>query len=73
MNNIMETIYVTNKSKMMDMIERYYVFRETKNDTQINDKLTVKPNAIFDVVVREDPYRGRINPLQPDDTLITQS
>jgi len=57
MNNIMDTIYVTNKDKMMDTIKRYYVFRETKNDNQINDKLTIKPNAIFDVVVREDPYR----------------
>jgi len=73
MNNIMETIYITNKGKMMDTIERYYIFREIKNNNQINDKLTVKPKAIFAVVVRADPYRGRINPSQPDDTLITQS
>jgi len=102
-NNIMETTYITNKGKMMDTIEIYYISRETKNNNQINplnaelnpichllallgahhilylsrirvnDKLTVKPNAIFDVVVREDPYRGRINPIQPDDTLITLS
>jgi len=72
MNNIMETIYIANKGKMMDTIERYYNCRETKNNNQINDKLTVKPNAIFDVVVHEDIYSGRINPSQPDGTLVTQ-
>jgi len=56
MNSIMDTVYITNKGKMMDTIERY-IFRETKNNNLINDKLTVKPNAIFDVIVHEDPYR----------------
>jgi len=62
---------MTNKGKMMDTIERYYSFREKKNDNQINDKLTVKPSAIFDVTFHEDPYSGRINPSQPEDTLVS--
>jgi len=71
MNSIMETVYVTKKGKMMDTIERYYMFRETTNSNHINDKLTVKLNAIFDVIVHEDPYSRRINPSQPDDTPVT--
>ena len=68
----METNYITDKGKMMDKIERYYIFRETKNNNQTNDKLTAKPNAIFDLVVHEDPYRWRINPSQPDGKLVNR-
>jgi len=49
----METIYIANKGKIMETIEAYYIFRETKNNNQTNDKLTVKPNTIFDLVVHE--------------------
>jgi len=30
MENIMEMIHITNNSKMMDTIEKFYIFRETK-------------------------------------------
>jgi len=33
----MHTVYITNKGKMMDMIERYYIFIESKNNNQINE------------------------------------
>ena len=42
----------------MDTIEKYYIFRETKLDNQINDKLAVRPNVIFETVVQKDPHRG---------------
>ena len=42
-----------------------------ENNNQINDKLTVKPNAIFDVTVHEDPYSGPTNPSQPHDALVS--
>jgi len=32
----------------MGTLERYYIYKETKSNNQINDKLTVKPNAIFE-------------------------
>ena len=41
----------------MDTIEKYYIFRETKLDNQINDKLAVRPNVIFEIVVQKDPHR----------------
>ena len=34
----------------MDTIERFHIFKETRANNQINDKNTVRPNAIFDVI-----------------------
>jgi len=56
--DIMETIHVTNKGQMLDTLEKFHIFRETKLDNQINDKLTVKPNIIFDIIIRNEPHRG---------------
>ena len=47
--DIMDTINFTNKG---------WLIRETKLNNQINDKLTVKPNIIFETIVQEDPHRG---------------
>jgi len=43
---------------MMDTLERYYIFRETKLNLQINDNLTIKSNIIFETIVQKDPHRG---------------
>jgi hypothetical protein len=56
--DIMSTVYITNKGRLMDTLEKYYIFRKTKMDNQINDKATTRPNIIFETVVREDPHRG---------------
>jgi hypothetical protein len=58
MEDIMDIIHITNKGKMMDTLERFHIHKETKFNNQINDKLRVKANAIFETVVQEDPYRG---------------
>jgi len=57
-DNIMDILRITNKGKMMDTIEKFYIYRETMLNNQINDKLTVKPNVIFETLVRQDPHRG---------------
>jgi hypothetical protein len=54
----METIHITNKGQMTDTLEKFHIFCETKLNNQINDKLTVKPNIIFDVIIRNVPHRG---------------
>ena len=61
MENIMDIIHVTNKGRMMDAIEKYYIYRETKLNNQINDKLTVQPNIIFETLVQQDVHRGHDN------------
>jgi hypothetical protein len=58
---------------MIDTLERLYIYKETKSNNQIKDKLTVKTNAIFETIVQEDPYRGHSGSLYPDGQNITQS
>ena len=58
MENIMHITHVTNKGKMLDTLEKFYIYRETEANNQINDKLTVQNNAVFKTIVYEDPYRG---------------
>ena len=36
----------------MDTIERFHIYEITRENIQINDKNTSKPNAIFEMVVR---------------------
>ena len=58
MEDIMNTIHITYKGRLMDTLEKFYIFCETKLNNQINDKLAVKPNIIFDTIVQKDPHRG---------------
>jgi len=54
-NEIMSILHTSNKGRSMDTIERLHIFRQTRLQTQINDRNTVKPNAIFDVICSLDP------------------
>jgi len=56
----MDIIHITNKGRMMDTIEKYYIYRETKLNNQINDKLTVQPNIMFETLVQQDTHRGLV-------------
>jgi hypothetical protein len=58
MEDIMETMYVTKKGHLMNTLEKFYIFRETRLNNQINDKSTVKPNVVFDVIIQNDPHKG---------------
>jgi hypothetical protein len=51
---------------MMATLEGFHIYRETKVDNQINNRLTVRENAVFETIVQEDPYRGRAAPPQPN-------
>jgi len=37
-NDIMEILHITTKGSAMDTMERYHIYKETKNGNQINDK-----------------------------------
>ena len=50
-DDIMEILHITNKGRSMNTIEKYRIYKETKNCNQINDKNTVKPNKIYDVII----------------------
>jgi hypothetical protein len=52
MEYIMEVVHVTNKGKMMDTLEGFHIYKETKANNQINDRLTVRDNAIFETIIQ---------------------
>jgi len=66
MKDIMRVIHVAKKGKMLDTLESFHIYKETRADNQINDKLTVRENTIFEAVVQEDPYRGNTAPPEPN-------
>jgi len=49
-NDIMQILYTTSKGRFMDTIERFHIYKETQANNQINDKNSIRPNAIFDVI-----------------------
>ena len=51
----MDILHVTKKGEMMNTLERFYIYNETKLDNQINDKCTVKPNIIFETIIQKTP------------------
>ena len=52
MNEIWEEIHMKKNGKMLDTLKNFYIYRETKLGNQINDKLTVQSNPIFEVLVK---------------------
>ena len=58
MNEIMDTIHFTHKGRLMDAIENFSIFCETKLKNQINDRLTVKQNIIFETIYKKTPTEG---------------
>jgi hypothetical protein len=62
MNEIMEVIHVAKKGKMLDTLEKFYIYKETKHGNQINDKLTFQTNPIFEAIVQNPPHGGLQTP-----------
>ena len=58
MSDIMDVVQIACKVRMLDTLERFYIYRETKLGIQINDKLTVQSNPIFEALLQNDPPTG---------------
>ena len=56
-DSIMEVLHYTRKGKLMDTFERFHIYKETRENIQINDKNTSKPKVIFDVMIRGETSR----------------
>jgi len=54
----MEVSFTMNKGKLLDTMKRFYIFKGTRINNQINDKNTVRPNIIFEKIVWEDTSRA---------------
>ena len=46
----MDVLHLTRKDGMMNTLERFHIYKETKLDNQINDNWTIKSNIIFDTI-----------------------
>jgi hypothetical protein len=57
LNDIMKIVHFAEKGRILDTLERFYIYRETKYGNQINDKLTIESNPIFESLVQHKPYR----------------
>jgi hypothetical protein len=49
-DGFMKIAYVTTNGPNNDDKEKFYGYRETKKCNQLNDKHTVGPSAVFDVI-----------------------
>jgi hypothetical protein len=56
-NEIMDTLHVARKGRMLDTLERFYIYRETHFGNQINYKLTVQSNPVVKMIVQNPPCR----------------
>ena len=55
MIDIMDVVHIVEKGRMLDTLEKYYIYRETQSGSQINDKLMVQKNPIFETLIRHTP------------------
>jgi hypothetical protein len=53
MESIKDVINTTNEVGLLDTTERVYIYRETQNNSQINDRNTAKINIIFEIITLE--------------------
>ena len=58
MENIMDILHITNKGKMLNTLEKFHIYKETKIDNQINDKCTIRLNNFRSVNPERHRYRA---------------
>ena len=46
----MDTLQFINKGKLINSLEKYYIYSETVSSNQINEESTTESNQIYDVV-----------------------
>ena len=55
MDDIMKVIHITGKGRMLNTLESFNIYKETKAGNQINDRLTTKENKIFEAILQHGP------------------
>ena len=50
----MEILHITKKGIMINTLERFHICNVKRLDNQVNDKFTVKYNAIFDILIHKN-------------------
>ena len=52
LDSIMEVVQVCSKSSVMNVLEKFYIYKETQMNNQINDRSTTG-HIIFEMIVRQ--------------------
>ena len=55
MDDIMKVIRIMGKGRMLNTLESFHIYKETKAGNQINDKMTSKENKIFEAILQHGP------------------
>ena len=55
-DEIMKILHTVKKGKMMNTLENFHIYQQTKQDNQTNDN-TVTKNILFDVIISEQADR----------------
>jgi hypothetical protein len=50
-NEVMDVIHFAKKGRLLDTLERFYIYNETAKGNQINDKHTMQKNPIFETLI----------------------
>ena len=64
MEDIMEIVHVTKKGKLMDTLECFHIYKQTKSGSQMYDRLRAKEDAVSETMIQGDRYKGRSAPSQ---------
>jgi hypothetical protein len=57
MENIIVILHISNKGKVLNTLEIFHIYKETKLDNEINNKCAIRPNIIFDTVNLKETNR----------------
>jgi hypothetical protein len=50
-DNSMHILHTAEKGRLLNVIENFYIHKETAANNQLNDRMTAKPNILFDVIL----------------------
>jgi hypothetical protein len=53
----MDVVHNTSKGRLLNVIKKFYIYRETKINNQISNRNPVTPNIIFDSLLRMNVCR----------------
>jgi len=54
----MDTLRTANRGKMLNTMKKFYIYKETEIDNQLNDTCTVKPRVIFGTAILKNTDRA---------------
>ena len=53
----MKILHTIKKGKMINTLENFHIYQDTKQENQINDKNTVAKNILLDAIISEQTDR----------------